>query len=130
MAFVQNEDPVEALISDGPDEPLGVGIGSRYPPRRAKDPDPLGLEHLVKGGAEPVITVVDEKLDRTIRTSDRLRATWVHQDRLVAPSVTPPIRTCRVFRSMKKITWSVFSLIDSTVKRSQAMIEAAWFRMN
>jgi hypothetical protein len=31
---------------------------------------------------------------------------------------------------MKKSTWTVFSLIDSTVKRSQAMIEAAWFRMN
>ena len=31
---------------------------------------------------------------------------------------------------MKKSTWSVFSLIVSPVKRSQAMIDAAGFRMN
>jgi hypothetical protein len=66
MAFVQNEDPVEALISDGPDEPLGVRIGSRCSPRGAQDPDPLRLEHLVKGGAEPIITVVYQELDRNI----------------------------------------------------------------
>ena len=69
-------------------------------------------------------------MSRNSRASEGLRAIWVHQVRFVAPSVTPPIRTFLVCRSIKKSTWSVVSLIVSTVKRSQAMIHAAWFRMN
>ena len=97
------------------------------------DPDPLRLEHLVEGGAEPQVTVVDEEFDRTdaeFPYLGKIAGDLVHQERLVAPSVTPPMRTFPVWRSMKKSTWSVFSLIDSTVNRSQAMIEAAWFRVN
>jgi hypothetical protein len=50
-------------------------------------------------------------MSRDSRASERLRAIWVHQDRLVAPSVTPPIRTFLVWRSIKKSTWSVFSAL-------------------
>jgi hypothetical protein len=46
------------------------------------------------------------------------------------PSVMPPMRTRRVLSSMKNRTCSVFSLIVSTVNRSQAMIEDVWDRMN
>jgi hypothetical protein len=73
MSFVQNEEPVKALISDGPDEPLGVGIGSGCPPRGSQDPDPLRREHLIKGGAEPVVTVVDQELDGNIAAFSNLR---------------------------------------------------------
>jgi hypothetical protein len=73
MSFVQNEEPVEALISDSPDEPLSVGIGSGCPPRGSQDQDPLRREHLINGGAEPVVTVVDQELDRNIAAFSNLR---------------------------------------------------------
>ena len=70
------------------------------------------------------------RLTRLSLASLRFRAIWAHQAALAAPSVTPPMRTFRVFRSMKNNTWSVFNRTDSTVKRSQAMIDEAWARMN
>jgi hypothetical protein len=77
-----------------------------------------------------MVSVVDEKRNGVDRVSDRFRAIWVHHLTLVAPSVTPPIRTLRVWRSMKKTTWRVFRLAVSTVNKSQATIDAAWVRMN
>jgi hypothetical protein len=62
--------------------------------------------------------------------SERLRAICAHQAMFAEPSVMPPMRTRRVLSSMKNRTCSVFSLIVSTVNRSQAMIEDAWDRMN
>lgn len=54
----------------------------------------------------------------------------MHQAALVALPVTPPMRTLRVCKSMKNKTWRVLRRTDSTVKRSQAMIDDACARMN
>jgi hypothetical protein len=116
MAFAQEEHPVEALGADRPDEPFGIGVGLRCPPGRAQDLDPLGAEYLVKDWAESLVPVMDQVADRAIVAFSRLGQ--VSGD-LGAPS-----------RSMKKSTWRVFKRTDSTVKRSQAMIDEAWVRMN
>jgi len=41
-------------------------------------------------------------VSRSSRASVRLRAIWAHQVTLAGPTVTPPMRTRRVCRSMKK----------------------------
>jgi hypothetical protein len=130
VPFAEHKDPVETL---GPDEALGIGICSRSSPRSANDLDTLRFEHFVERLSESMVSSRTRNrngVDRDSRASDRLRAIWVHHLTLVAPSVTPPIRTLRVWRSIKNRTCRVFRRIVSTVNRSQATIDAAWVRMN
>jgi hypothetical protein len=129
MTLVDDEKPVETL-ADRPDESLGVRVGSGRSLWSAEYLDAFGTEDLIEDSTEPLVPVVHQVLDgltRSSRASERFRAIWAHQAALAA-SVAPP--TCLVCRSMKNSTWSVFSRTDSTMKRSQAMIEAAWARRN
>jgi len=66
MPFAQEEYPVEALGAEGPDEPFGIGVGLRGPPRSAQDLDPFGPEDLVEDGAEPLVPVMNQVVDRFI----------------------------------------------------------------
>src|SRR5271170_6131162 len=72
MSFAQKEHPIEALGADRSDEPFGIGIGLRCPPRSAQDLDPLGPEYLVEDGAEPLVPVMNQVADRSIVGFSRL----------------------------------------------------------
>ena len=72
MAFAQEEHPIEALGADRPDEPFGIGVGLRCPPRSAQYLDPLGPEHLVEDWAESLVPVMDQVVDRSIVAFSRL----------------------------------------------------------
>ncbi len=54
---------VEALGTDCPHDPLGEGVGSRRPDRRADDPHLFRLEHAVEGARELGVPVVQEEPD-------------------------------------------------------------------
>src|ERR1039457_1679918 len=78
------------------------------------------------------ITIDGKEYTHATKTAD-LEQARLERDRFLrtlrpVSSLTPPMRTRRVLSSMKKSTCSVFSLIVSTVNRSQAMIEEAWVR--
>jgi hypothetical protein len=48
MLAIQDEQPVETLISDGSHKPLRDGIRLRYPNRRAHHFDVLSPKHVVE----------------------------------------------------------------------------------
>ena len=52
LAAVDDQDPVEALASDGADEALGVGVRPRRLDRRLDDSDPFAAEDLVERAVE------------------------------------------------------------------------------
>ena len=61
VAAAEDQQPVEALVSDGADEALGVGVCLRRADRCADDPDSFATEDLVEGGAELAVSVVDQE---------------------------------------------------------------------
>src|ERR1700691_687397 len=72
MPFAQEEHPVEAFGAERPDEPFGIGVRLRCPPRRAQDLDPLGPEYLVEDWAEPLVPVMYQVADRVVASFSRL----------------------------------------------------------
>src|SRR6266498_3152587 len=63
MAAVEDQEPVEALSTDGADEALGDGIRFGRSDRRAEDPDSLAAEDLVEGAGVLAVTVTDQETD-------------------------------------------------------------------
>ena len=64
VSAAADQDPVEALTSDGPDAALGVSVGPRCPDGRAvDDADSLTVEDLVEGACELAVAVTDQKPD-------------------------------------------------------------------
>ena len=61
MAFVQDEDPIETLTSNGTNEPFCISVSPWSPPRRPNDLHILGLEDLVEHGTESLAVVVNEE---------------------------------------------------------------------
>jgi hypothetical protein len=61
VAAAKDQQPVEALGSDGANETLGVGVRLRGADRCVDDSDPLAVEDLIKGAAELAVAVVDQK---------------------------------------------------------------------
>ena len=82
MSFAQKEHPIEALGADRSDEPFGIGVGLRRPPRSAQDLDPLGPEYLVEDGAEPLVPVMNQVADR-VRSENSIRSPSCHKFVLV-----------------------------------------------
>jgi hypothetical protein len=111
---------------------LGIDVPLRVWPGRSGDLDTFGLEDLFKCCSEAVVTVVEKEADqlRLVFSSHGEVAIWVHRARFAGPSVIQPVRKRRVCISMKKTTCRVFRRIDSTVKRSQPIIEEAGVRMH
>ena len=78
LTAAEGQDPVEALVADSANPALGVRVGVRCLDWGADDGDALGAENLVEGGAELVVTVVDEEPVRLLAFA-RLRACWATQ---------------------------------------------------
>src|SRR6202035_1862698 len=72
MPLAQEEYPIEALGADRPDEPFGIGVGPRCPPRCAQDLDTLGSEYLIEDWAEPLVPVMNQVADRCVAVFSRL----------------------------------------------------------
>ena len=68
MSLAEDEDPIEALGADGPDETLGVGVGLLSQPGGAEDFDALSSEDLVEAGGEAFVPVLDEIADGLVST--------------------------------------------------------------
>jgi hypothetical protein len=104
MAAVEDQEPVEALGTDGADEALGDGIRFGRSDWRAEDPDSLAAEDLVEGAGVLAVTVAIRKRIRcSAKKRPRLRACWVTQ----LPSglaVQPPRWTRRLPCSMTNKT--------------------------
>jgi len=76
----EDQDPVEALPTDGADETFGERIGPRGTDRCANDPDLLGAEDLVKAGRDLVSRSRTRKWTACVRSANtmlRLRACWM-----------------------------------------------------
>jgi hypothetical protein len=61
VASAEDQQPVETLGADGTHEPLRVGVRLRRPNRRLDHLDPFAAEHLVEGGRELAVAVVDQE---------------------------------------------------------------------
>jgi len=61
VAAAEDEEPVEALVSDRAYEPLGVSVRSRRADRCADDGDAFAAKHLVESAAELAVAVVDNE---------------------------------------------------------------------
>ena len=72
MPFAQEENPIEALGADRPDEPFGIGIGLGCPPRCAKDLDALGAKYLVENWAESLVPIMNQVANRLAMAFSRL----------------------------------------------------------
>ena len=62
MAAAEDEEPVQALPTDGADKPLGDRVGARRPDGRLDDPDPFSGEDGVEGGGELGVAISDQEL--------------------------------------------------------------------
>ena len=61
VAAAEDQEPVEALGSDGADEALGVSVGLRRADRCVDHPDPFAAKDLAEGGGELAVAVVDQE---------------------------------------------------------------------
>src|SRR6266536_837485 len=61
MAAIEDQQPVEALGTDGSDESLGDRVRLRRPHRRLHDPNPLAAEDLVEGSDVLAVAVTNEE---------------------------------------------------------------------
>ena len=63
MAPTEDEERIEALSADCPDEPLRERVCSRRSNRRLDGPHTLCAENFVEAGGELRVSVSDEELD-------------------------------------------------------------------
>ena len=106
MSTRDDEEVVEAVLSDGPHEPFGEGVRLRRGDRGSYGLDADGGEHSVEAGGELGIRsrMRNRKLRPAPSRSDaKLRAAWVTQGPL-GLAVTPSRCTRRRSISMTKST--------------------------
>jgi hypothetical protein len=60
---IDDQQAVETFATDGADPPFGEGVRARCAYGCADRPDSVGAEHLVEGGGELAVAVVDQKPD-------------------------------------------------------------------
>jgi hypothetical protein len=73
VASGEDEQPVQALCSDGSDPSLTDGIGTRRPDGGANHLQSLGRTHFIERTAELGVAVMDEKPERLCSFLDRGR---------------------------------------------------------
>ena len=106
VTAVQDQQPVEALRTNGAHPALGEGVGLGRAHGRANDLDILGGEHGVEGVGELGVSVADEEPNRPIAVRHRqeqVASCWVTHGP-VGLAVTPPSQTRRDSSSMKDRT--------------------------
>ena len=64
LAAARDQQPIEALSTDGTDEALGDGVRLRRSERRPDDLESLGSEDLVEGASELAVSIVDQEAQR------------------------------------------------------------------
>ena len=60
MPFAKHDDPRQAFLLDGADEPLRIGVQVRAPRRKPHRSYTCPLEDLIEGTGEERITVMDQ----------------------------------------------------------------------
>jgi hypothetical protein len=63
MAPTEDQDSIETLSAEGPDEVLGERVCSRRWHRRPDNPDIFATEHFVEARSELRVTISEEELD-------------------------------------------------------------------
>ena len=71
MSTVRDQDPIEALASDGADESLSDGVCLWGPDRRADHTHALSVEDRVEGSRELAVVVADQTLERSLAVGER-----------------------------------------------------------
>jgi hypothetical protein len=130
MFPTEDQDVIQAFVSDRAHPPLGNRVRLRRPDRRLDQPHALGAHDLVEGAGELGVAVVQQEATFTNRSSiARLRACW-HNQAQSGLAVTPARCTRRDPSSIEKSTYSVRRETVSTAKKSQASTPCAWARGN
>ena len=129
---VHDQDPIEALTADGADPPFDERVRAGCPHGRTDCSDALGAEHLIEGGGEFAVAVVDQKPDRLGPFHERLDDVACLLGRPVAGRVRGDASQTDLpdgeFDEHKHIQPPEQHV--STVKKSQATIPLAWVRRN
>ena len=132
LSPADDQDPVEAVTSDGADPALGKRVRFRGLEGCADHFNTLAAEDLVEAVRELAVAIVDEE-------ADRCRALRERPGQLTGLLNCPrSARVCgatgqmqrRLPSSMKKSTYSRPSQSVSTVKKSHAIIVCACVRRN
>ena len=71
MSTVRDQDPIEALASDGADESLSDGVCLWGPDRRADHTHALSVEDRVEGSRELAVVVADQELQGPVPLRER-----------------------------------------------------------
>jgi hypothetical protein len=127
-----DQQPIETLLAHAADETLGVGVRLWRPDRCADDADPLAAEHIVEGGAELAVAVVDEE-SRSLEQVGEAEVAGLLGDpaagrvRRAAGEVDAP--TAHLEKEQNVETAGASATV-STVKKSQASMLAACWRSN
>jgi hypothetical protein len=132
MSSTQEQHPVQQLTTDRADPPLGEGVRSRRPHRRAQHPGPLGREDRVERGGELGFSISDEppELADAVRQAHEQVAGLLRHPRPIGWAVTPSTCTWRVATSITNSTYSRCSNTVSTVKQVHRQHTSAWARRN
>ena len=130
MAAPEDEDAIEALTPERSHEPLREGVRERSFDRGADDPYVLGAEDLIEAGRVLTVPVADEETKETAVPGGDEVARLLADPGASGVEVTPARCTLRVATSMKKSAWKRLRKAVSTVRKSQAIIPAAWALRN
>src|ERR1035441_7657402 len=71
VSMVRDQDPIEALASDGAEESLSDGVCLWGPDRRADHTHALSVEDRVEGSRELAVVVADQELERSLAVGER-----------------------------------------------------------
>ena len=128
MSSRHDEEVIEALLADGPHEPLGESVRPRRGDRGSQGLSPDGGEHGVEDRGELGVAVADEEAEVTpgvLEVRRKVAGNLVTQGPL-GLEVTPNRCTRRRSISITKSTQKRRSVIVSTVKKSVAKMPLAW----
>ena len=64
VAFAEDQDPVQQLAAERPDDALAAGVHPRRPRQDGDDPQSLSLEHLPERGGEERIAIMNQEPQR------------------------------------------------------------------
>lgn len=123
VAGTQNEQPIEALGTDRPNESFCDGVRLRRLNRRANETNAGALEYVVEATREFVIAIPNQPTNRFVALGESqatCRACCVTHSWL-GWAVQPAKCTRRLPTSMKNNTYNRWSQMVSTVKKSTAM---------
>ncbi len=104
VAAVEDQQPVEALGSDGAHEALGDAVRLRCSNRGAQDPDPFAAEDLIEGSGVLAVAVANQEADLLLGEEEAELACLLGDPASIRLLVQPARWTRRLPCAMKNST--------------------------